>query len=87
MDKIFICLAEWAVPFSYDGESDVILKSNSEVGGLVFNIEIIRSSDSYGLDLYLDKELVQIKDNSLKERNLIKELDKYFMSKLTYNNS
>lgn len=81
MDKIFTTLSEWAVPFEYNGEKEIVLNSECEIEGIKYNLKIKKSDCKYGLDLFTDDVLVEILDNSAKEKNILIQIDKYFMNK------
>lgn len=82
MEKIFIKLYEWVLPFQYDHESEIILNSQTELDGVKINIQIRKTLSVSGMDLYLDDQPVKIRDNSAKQKNIADKIEKYITEKL-----
>ena len=88
MEKIFICLHEWATPFNYLGfdKGNVIIDINDRVEGVEYKIKILKADkpnkNNNGIKLNLDGKDVVIKDNASYLRNLIKSINKYYQDKI-----
>lgn len=90
MDKIFMCLHEWATPFTYNGfdKGDVVIEISETVEGVNYDIKIIKHKESnfynQGIKLNLDGKDIKIKENTVYIKTMIKELNIYYSEKIKY---